>query len=124
MNALQQCQWRHDNAEPESAPAAWIETSAGKEWLEDSIKTLVLGSDVTVSFSPKVVVKALDFIIEFGQQAADIYANDESYHLDWTLARGHGAFGTRYSDLARQVAGKMLRPHADAAEAAAKWRDF
>lgn len=124
MSALQQCQWRHDNAEPETAPTSWIDTDAGQEWLEDSIKTLVLGSDVTVSFSPKVVVKALDFIIEFGQQAADIYANDATYQLDWTLARGHGAFGTRYSDLARKVAEQMLMPHTDAARAAAKWREF
>lgn len=118
MNALQQCQWRHDNAEP---PVPWIETLAGQEWLRSNTASLILGLDVHVSFKPRLVVESAEFISQFSERAQHLMSAD--FKLEWALARGNPfAGGAEYQRLAREVAEEMLLPHCDAAEEARNWR--
>ena len=111
--ALRICQERHDYAE---TPVPWIETRHGQDWLKFGVSCLILGLDVTISFTPKVAVKAADFISEFSQRAAEFYGNDTTFALDWALARGNAVGCKAYQDLAQEVAEQMLMKHVDAAQ--------
>jgi len=113
MNALQQCQWRHDSAEPDTAPTPWIETPAGLEYLSRGARSLLTGGDTCT-------VKAADFIIEFSIARQEADQQDGKFALDWALARG-GITPSRYYDLAREVAKRMLYEKRDQAEAKLLW---
>lgn len=118
-NALRICQRRHDDAEP---PIPWIETPAGVEWLRSSAASLIFGLDAVVSYNPRIVVEAAEFISEYTQRAQHLLSAD--FKLEWALARGNAFFGgAAFSKLAREVAEEMLLPHRDAAEEAQRWRN-
>ncbi|WP_156458558.1 hypothetical protein [Ectopseudomonas composti] len=114
--ALDLLQWRHDMAEPELPPQ---ETKIGKQWLEESIHTLILGLNVEVG---PVTILARDFISEFAQRSIELQAQDTEFHLEWAFARGNAVFaGTEYQKLAREVAERMLMPHINEAILRRKW---
>lgn len=114
--SLSAAQWRHDMAEPAVAPQ---DTKIGGKWLEESIRALILGLDVTVG---KVTIRARDFISEYSQAAVEITARDTEFHLDWAFARGNAVFaGTEYQKLAREVAERMLMPHINEAILRLEW---
>jgi len=112
MNALQQCQWRHDSAEP---PVPWIETPAGLAYLNRGARTLLTGGDTCT-------VQAADFIIEFSIARQEADQQDGHFALDWALARG-GMTPSRYCELAREVAKRMLYERRDEAEGKLLWLD-
>lgn len=111
-----------DDMDPPAMPERWIDSQQGKDWLKESVDSLIGGTDVVISFSQKLVVTAAEFISSFGEAAADIYAYDPKNTLEWALARG-GMFsgGEQYQQLARKIAEEMLLKHQDAAEKAHAW---
>lgn len=118
--AMRAGQWAWDSAEPDYREA-WIDTAAGQQWLEDSISSLKLGLDVTIRHLPtRITVSAADFICEFAQRAADLYSDDDTYSLEWSLVRGCTLGGSAYQDIARKVAEELLLKHADEAEKSAR----
>ncbi len=122
--AMRAGQRRWDDAEPDYSED-WIETPSGKQWLEDSRSSLILGIDVTIRHFPtRITVSASDFICEFAQRAAAIYSDDDTYSLEWSLVRGRAVGGSAYQDLARKVAEELLLKHVDEAEKArSTWDD-
>lgn len=123
-SAMMAGQRRWDDAEPDCRED-WIETPSGKQWLEDGISSLKLGLDVTIRHFPtRIRVSADDFICEFAQRAADLYSDDDTYSLEWSLVRGSTLGGSAYQDLARKVAEELLLKHVDEAEKAhGCWED-
>ncbi|XAI95212.1 hypothetical protein [Leptolyngbya phage Lbo-JY16] len=114
--ALDLLQRRHDMAEPELPPQ---ETKIGKQWLEESTRSLILGLNVEVG---PVTILARDFISEFAQRSIELQAQDTEFHLEWAFARGNPVFaGTEYQRLAREVANSMLMPHINEAILRRKW---
>lgn len=119
-SAMRAGQRRWDDAEPDYRED-WIETPSGKQWLEDSRSSLILGLDVTIRHFPtRITVSAADFICEFAQRAAAIYSDDDTYNLEWSLVRGRTVGGSVYQDLASKVADELLLKHADEAEKSAR----
>ena len=114
MNALQKCQARHDMAEPVSR-LPWIDTPAGRKYLIEGARTLLNGGDTHT-------VKAADFIIEFSIARQEVDQQDKQFTLDWALARGYMT-PSRYHDLAKEVAKRMLYEKRDEAEAKLLWRE-
>ncbi len=110
INALRICQQRYDDAEP---PIPWIETPAGLDYLKSGVRTLLLGYDTST-------VKAADFIVEFSIARCEAEQVDESFALDWALARG-GMTPSSYYDLAKEVAERMLYDRRDEAEGKLLW---
>lgn len=123
-SAMRAGQRRWDDAEPDYSED-WIETQSGKQWLEDSRSSLILGLDVTIRHFPtRITVSAADFICEFAQRAAAIYSDDDTYSLEWSLVRGRTVGGSAYQDLASKVAEELLLKHSDEAEKAhGLWED-
>ena len=123
-SAMRAGQLAWDSAEPDYREA-WIDTAAGQQWLEDSVSSLKLGVDVTVRHFPtRITVSAADFICEFAQRAADLYSDDDTCSLEWSLVRGRAVGGSAYQDLARKVAEELLLKHVDEAEKAhSHWED-
>lgn len=123
-SAMRAGQRRWDDAEPDYRED-WLETPSGKQWLEDSRSSLILGLDVTIRHFPtRITVSAADFICEFSQRAADLYSDDDTYSLEWSLVRGSTLGGSAYQDLARKVAEEMLLKYVDEAEKAiSHWED-
>jgi hypothetical protein len=119
-SAMRSAQRACDNAEPDSSEP-WIDTEQGTDWINSGVRALLLGFDVAINRSPPVKVTAKEFIAEFGQRAADIYANDQSSRMEWALARNHPICDPQYPALADTVARELLIKHADIAEQNHAW---
>jgi len=111
--AMRSAQIAYDNAEPDTREP-WIETREGDGWLEAGIAELLAKRDVKLV--GKVIVSAKRFIVEFSQAAADVYAADDEFDLEWDLATGRPYYAKKYQELAREVAVRLLLPHAAEAE--------
>lgn len=109
-NALRICQQRYDNAEPRTP---WIDTPEGLDYLKSGVRTLLLGFDTST-------VKVADFIAEFSIARNEADQADNSFALDWALARG-GMTTFSYHELAKEVAERMLYDKRDEAEGQLLW---
>ena len=136
-NAMQSAQQRYDNELPAEDAPDWLETSQGSDWFDDSVESLVHGHDLRIGRQVKVSADDLYISAEavFLKNAAEL----DGLQLGNLLkALQCGEYDTakrcaaellgeptkRLGSVLADLAEELIKPHADAAQAALNaWGD-
>lgn len=130
-SAMKAAQLRYDNMTPEEDPPTWLETSQGSDWFDDSVNALVHGHDMRIGSQTKVSADDLYISTEalFLKNAAEL---DGLQLGNMIKALQLGEYDTakrcvaeilgeptrRMGAILADMAEELIRPHADAAQAA------
>lgn len=130
-SAMQAAQLRYDNMTPEEDPPIWLESSQGSDWFDDACNDLVAGNDLKVGNEVKVSADDLYAAAElrFMERAVELedlqIANliravnggewDQSRRC---IAEILGEPTRRLGAILADMAEELVKPHADAAQAA------
>lgn len=136
-NAMQSAQRRYDNELPQEDAPEWLETSQGSDWFDDSVNALVHGHDMSIGRQTMVSADDLYINVEtvFLKNAAELdglqlgnmikalqlgeYDTAKRCAAE-LLGEPNKRLGSALADLAEE----LIKPHADAAQAALNaWED-